>query len=370
MAAQGLTVSDWLRRKTLPGTGWVSHRGKGKSGNLLLERLPKDEWSSQRFHETTVAHRVATLHNMYAISGMARRHSPAARQLRAEKKAAAAGELSPEAKQGREEHKRARRRDDWVTRELGVDEPTCAAMGALMACTEGSQAALLLARLEGTPREEWEVVVETWERWQQQERGRLVAISAEEKRQAEQQDAPGRVFACIDRALEMHSARQEAAAAAQEEAEAEAEAEAAAAKGGSPVAASPRPGPARSGRRVRATTPDSSDTVSAQSSVAAAESPPPPQPQPQPQSRQPAKVPLMPTPPTTPAKEPGARADPIDISKLKSEGLGGGGSCASPAWLATRADDPDGCTVAATATATTTARQPPPRPRRLAARAA
>ena len=368
MAAQGLTVSDWLRRKTLPGTGWVSHRGKGKSGNLLLERLPKDEWSSQRFHETTVAHRVATLHNMYAISGMARRHSPAARQLRAEKKAAAAGELSPEAKQGREEHKRARRRDDWVTRELGVDEPTCAAMGALMACTEGSQAALLLARLEGTPREEWEVVVETWERWQQQERERLVAISAEEKRQAEQQDAPGRVFACIDRALEMHSARQEAAAAAQEEAEAEAEA--AAAKGGSPVAASPRPGPARSGRRVRATTPDSSDTVSAQSSVAAAESPPPPQPQPQPQSRQPAKVPLMPTPPTTPAKEPGARADPIDISKLKSEGLGGGGSCASPAWLATRADDPDGCAVAATATATTTARQPPPRPRRLAARAA
>ena len=234
-------------------------------------------------------------------------------------------------------------------------------MGALMACTEGSQAALLLARLEGTPREEWEVVVDTWERWQQQERERLVAIGAEEKRQAEQQDAPGRVFACIDRALEMHSARQQAAA--------KEEAEAAAAKGGSPAAASPRLGPARSGRRVRPTTPPdpSSDSVSAQSSVAAAE--PPPQPQQQ-QQQQPAKAPLTPTPPTTPAKGPGARADPIDISKLKSEGLGGGGSCASPAWLATRADGPDGCTVAATATATTTARQPPPRPRRLAARAA
>ena len=77
MAAQGLTVSDWLRRKTLPGTGWVSHRGKGKSGNLLLERLPKDEWSSQRFHETTVAHRVAPSAN----SASARSCRPAMAQF-------------------------------------------------------------------------------------------------------------------------------------------------------------------------------------------------------------------------------------------------------------------------------------------------
>jgi hypothetical protein len=56
-----------LRWNKLPSSGWVSSRARKGRGEVLLERLPVDEWSSRAFHETAVAQRVASLDKMQSI---------------------------------------------------------------------------------------------------------------------------------------------------------------------------------------------------------------------------------------------------------------------------------------------------------------
>ena len=50
-----------------PGTGWVSERDQEGEGEVLLERLPRSEWSATAQHETALAERISQLRKMYGV---------------------------------------------------------------------------------------------------------------------------------------------------------------------------------------------------------------------------------------------------------------------------------------------------------------
>ena len=60
----------WVNRlgwNKSPAAGWVSSRARNGRGEVLLERLPVEEWSARMFHETAIAQRVAMLNEAQAL---------------------------------------------------------------------------------------------------------------------------------------------------------------------------------------------------------------------------------------------------------------------------------------------------------------
>ena len=47
-----------------PGTGWVSERDQEGEGEVLLERLPRSEWSATAQHETALAEILADVSSL------------------------------------------------------------------------------------------------------------------------------------------------------------------------------------------------------------------------------------------------------------------------------------------------------------------
>ena len=68
----------WVNRlgwNKSPAAGWVSSRARKGRGEVLLERLPVEEWSARMSHETVIAQRVAMLNktqNLYPKTARAR----------------------------------------------------------------------------------------------------------------------------------------------------------------------------------------------------------------------------------------------------------------------------------------------------------
>jgi hypothetical protein len=50
-----------------PTMGWTSERMKEGQGEVLLERLPRVEWSSNTHHETAIAERISELKSMHSV---------------------------------------------------------------------------------------------------------------------------------------------------------------------------------------------------------------------------------------------------------------------------------------------------------------
>ena len=69
----------WVHRlgwNKVPSSGWVSSRANNGRGEVLLERLPVEEWSSRFEHETAVAQRVATLQKAQTLYDKTARARP------------------------------------------------------------------------------------------------------------------------------------------------------------------------------------------------------------------------------------------------------------------------------------------------------
>lgn len=76
----------WIHRlgwNKSPSSGWVSSRARNGRGEVLLERLPAEEWSARGHHETAVAQRVAMLDKMQTMyTKTARARSDAGKPLK------------------------------------------------------------------------------------------------------------------------------------------------------------------------------------------------------------------------------------------------------------------------------------------------
>jgi hypothetical protein len=65
-------IYKWLKKAVFcrgvqPAMGWVSERMDEGKGKVLLERLPRTEWSTSHHHETAIAERISALRNMHNI---------------------------------------------------------------------------------------------------------------------------------------------------------------------------------------------------------------------------------------------------------------------------------------------------------------
>lgn len=73
------TYRLWIHRlgwNKSPPSGWVSSRAREGRGQVLLERLPAEEWSARTFHETAVSQRIAMLYKMQAQHAKTARARP------------------------------------------------------------------------------------------------------------------------------------------------------------------------------------------------------------------------------------------------------------------------------------------------------
>ena len=202
-----------------PTNGWCSHRGKNKGGrtNVLLSRLTRDEWSAIAFHETSVAHRISTLANMYKIQDQPEvKHE---RRLRAQM-------------MGPENQLNKHKADQWVCTELGLEDPEQVGVGFLSRCTTDDELEELVNLLERTPRQEWRRVATEWESTVAEHRSAQQQLRQTQEGRfiAPMPPVAARVFACIDRALvirQIAEARRQAMEGGEAEEEEEATEEAA-----------------------------------------------------------------------------------------------------------------------------------------------
>lgn len=185
-----------LKWNSRPAEGWTSHRGKNAGGrtSILLARLNREEWSSMRFHETSVAHRIATLKHMDTITSQL--------EVRQQQKKLKKS-IGPEV------HPKSHKSDAWMSSELGVDGLEEVAIGALARCTTQDEVDDLLDLLERHPRDVWRECATQWEAVAHEDRAR--AAEGQERRKGPKivvagPPEPGsmRVFASIDRALVIH----------------------------------------------------------------------------------------------------------------------------------------------------------------------
>ena len=147
-----------LRWNARPSSGWVSCRNRGGQGEVLLERLPVEEWSARSYHETAVAQRVATLRSMYEVYEKTRKSSAANQHPLV---------MPPE----------------WIDERFNLQEPGKLAarklrtMGAL-------QSEALLDALEKAPRSTWKTLLAGWENWEEED---LVEEKAKKEREKERE---------------------------------------------------------------------------------------------------------------------------------------------------------------------------------------
>lgn len=69
----------WVNRlgwNKSPSAGWVSSRARKGRGEVLLERLPVEEWSARTSHETAIAQRVAMLNKAQTLIPQTARGQP------------------------------------------------------------------------------------------------------------------------------------------------------------------------------------------------------------------------------------------------------------------------------------------------------
>ena len=182
-----------LKWNAKPSEGWTSHRGKNAGGrtSILLARLNRDEWSSMRFHETSVAHRISTLKHMDTITDQ-----PEVKQERKK--------LSKSI--GPDVHPKSHKSDAWVNTEFGVDDPEEVAIGALARCTTEDEVEDLLDLLERHPRDTWRECATQWEAVAHESRVRGPNRHKVPRVVIAGPPEPGslRVFASLDRALVIH----------------------------------------------------------------------------------------------------------------------------------------------------------------------
>ena len=169
-----------LRWNARPSSGWVSCRNRGGQGEVLLERLPVEEWSARSYHETAVAQRVATLRSMYEVYEKTRKSSAANQHPLV---------MPPE----------------WIDERFNLQEPGKLAarklrtMGAL-------QSEALLDALEKAPRSTWKTLLAGWENWEEEdlveekakkerekERERLAQREEEQRRKEDEREEPLRL---------------------------------------------------------------------------------------------------------------------------------------------------------------------------------
>ena len=147
----------------LASSGWVGSRARGGRGEVMLERLPIEEWSARSFHETAVAQRVATLEKMYAIYGMT-----------------ASGRHDGETPIPRVMAK------DWVDKRFNIAEPGKLAARLLKGIHDPARCRELLDELEGQPRSAWSDTLAKWAGW---ERERLEIEAEEDLWRRQREDA-------------------------------------------------------------------------------------------------------------------------------------------------------------------------------------
>eukprot|EP01043_Picozoa_sp_COSAG02_P037643 COSAG02_NODE_2841_length_7913_cov_7.374840_3_plen_626_part_00 len=188
-----------------PSVGWCSQRGRIQGGRLtvLLSRLTRQEWTSVTSHETSVAHRVATLRHMESVM-----NKPGVKEERRLR----------DKRMGLDNQPTMHKADKWVSELLGLrcedsddkesetEDPKAIAVHLLSRCKTDHEVAELIGLMERTQHAEWGRVGTTWldQHQQMQER---VAAAAQQCLQRQQQQQPlmpsppTRTFASIDRAL-------------------------------------------------------------------------------------------------------------------------------------------------------------------------
>ena len=200
-----------------PSEGWCSHRGRNKGGRLtvLLSRLTRQEWTSVSSHETSVAHRVATLRHMESIM-----NNPAVKHER----------LLREKRMGPDYQPTAHKADRWVSelleigcedpddKEPGAEDPKAVAVDLLSRCKTDHELSELLGVMERTHRAEWSRVGTAWLEQHQQMQERVAAAAQQCLQRRQHQEwkrqqqpippAPNQTFASIDRALKIRQIAQ------------------------------------------------------------------------------------------------------------------------------------------------------------------
>jgi len=152
--------ADFDTQTAANDSGWVSERTDGGTGRLLLEVLPRDEWTSKIAIESALASRVAQLAAMRRLAAghttpgllgavEAAKHRPARPATAGAAREGQGDDGSAEGAGGDEAEPGEGRGGS------GTDVPGMLAKHALERCKDAREAEALLSILEREPREQW-----------------------------------------------------------------------------------------------------------------------------------------------------------------------------------------------------------------------